>query len=291
MPLSADDFTRLGSAAADALASKGTPLAETIDKMASDNGMSLEQIKRLCEASNNASFKAFFDASAPTDRQATFKVAAAEDVIALRRMKSSNAEAKTASAPFDAAHELRPLSRTGYVPGNSAFDAASGAFSKTAAAAEPWVDPVEKAYLEKLASQQAFERQGQARLMREHLESVSATARYKYASAVEEIATHFRRLGPDWAPAELDAFEKNAMAQYGTRALPVLREVRNTLPYGPLKYALPDAMFHVPTPQSGALTTKIASAITELERSVKAGAILSEPGGIEAALESASKSV
>lgn len=286
MALDANDFTRLGSAAADALASKGIPLAETIDKMASDNDMGLEQIKRLCEAANNASFKAFFDRSAPTDRQATFKVAAAEDVIARRREKTASDAALAKVASFDAEHERRPLSKAGYAPVGGFFDTSSGAFSKIADAPAPYVDPLEQKMLEKRAAADAVVQKGEAERMRSYLEETASAARFKYASAVDEIATYFRRLGPDWAPARLEEFEKTAASVHGAACAPVLKAVRELLPYGefPEKEVLAEAPFHAVTQSFGPLTTKLASALGDLDRVTKAGAILSTPGAIEAAV-------
>jgi hypothetical protein len=289
MALSADDYNRLASAAADALASKGTPLAETIDKMASDNEMGLEQIKRLCEASNNASFKALFDRSTPTDRQANFKVASAEDVIARRRERGGSE--KTASVPFDVDHELRPLSKVGYAPTGGFFDASSGAFSKIADAPAPYVDPVETKMLEKRASQDAVVQKGEAERVRAHLEETSAAARYKYASAIEEIAAHFRRLGPDYAPAALETFEKNAMVVHGLPVMLTLGHIRDLLPYG--KFAadeagfhakLASAEFHVLAQQPAFLTAKIASAHSERCKISRVENLLTAPGGIEEAV-------
>lgn len=278
MPLSADDFTRLASTAADALASKGTPLVESIDRLAADNSMTLEQIKRLCEAANNAAFKALFDKSNPTDREANFPVAKAEDVIARRRGKTDmSSSEKTASAPFDALSELRPL-------------AAMGArMSKVAEApAEPYVDPYEQKALEKRAAQEEFNAIGAAQRMREYLESARDLAQYKFASDVSEIATYFRRLDQ---PSAMIDFEKNAMSIHGAAITPVLSAVRKRLPYA--KFASDDeeqaimvkkAHFHVLVSQPAFLLEKVASALGEMERATKAHALLSTPGAIEAAV-------
>lgn len=273
MPLSADDFTRLAAVAADALASKGTPLAETIDQIAQDNSMNLEQIKRLCEASNNAAFKALFDKSPASDREVKFDVARAEDVVARRRGASQESSTKTASAPFDVMSELRPLApaRAGTV--------------KEAAAPEPWVDPLEQRAMEKRASAEAQVRAGARMRLVEYLESVSATSRYKIASSIDEITAHFRRLGPDYAPAALEAFEKNAMAAHGERALPILREVRTYLPYGPLPTGTTPDAYHVTSAQPSMLSMKIASAVVEYDRNASACAVLCDPARLDAAVE------
>jgi len=290
MPLSADDFTRMAGVAADALASKGTPLVETIDQLASDNSMTLEQIKRLCEAANNAAFKALFDKSDPSDREVNFPVARAEDVIARRRSKNVNTTEKKAS--FDEMAELKPLNYT-----RAAHDSAVqrfrdgttwndvSAFSKVASApVEPYVDPVEQKALEKTAAQAAYNRSLEVARLREHLESECASTRYKIGSAVTEIATHFRRLGPDWAPHALDLFEKNAMAVHGESCVPILESVRNALPYGPFKGNVKEASFHVVTDRSGVLPMKVAQATADLERNRRANALLAQPGALEAAV-------
>lgn len=273
MPLSTDDFARLALHAADALASKGTPLVESVDKLASANDMNIEQIKRLCEATNNAAFKALFDKTASDDREVTFDVAKVEDVIGRRR--SDGGAEKNASAPFDLSRELAPLA--------SRHDGVEKIASK------PYIDPLEERAREKTTAAHAVAQASSAQRMRDHLESVEETERYKFASDVDAIARYFGKLPDGHAHVEFVEVEKIAASTYGEGAMPLFAAVRKRIGLPEIEHdgLLKSASFHPGTLSSSPISLHIHGACTSFERARSARVILDTPGCIEAAIASA----
>jgi hypothetical protein len=109
------DFSKLASAAAKDLVDHGIPLNDSVDKIASSHDMNDEQLRRLCEATNNAAFNAMFEHKGKTgsaDRIVEFDVAKPGEILKRRVGSAKQAMSKTASAQsFDRSWESRPLER------------------------------------------------------------------------------------------------------------------------------------------------------------------------------------
>ena len=111
------DFSKLAAAAAKDLVDHGIPLNDSVDKIACSHDMNDEQLRRLCEATNNAAFNAMFEHKGKTgsaDRIVEFDVAKPAEILKRRVGTAKQAMSKTASAQgFDRAWESRPLQRKG----------------------------------------------------------------------------------------------------------------------------------------------------------------------------------
>ncbi len=99
MQLSESVYNKLAMQAAKALVEKDVPLNETLDKLAAEHDMNVEQLKRLCEATNNVTFNEAFAArgkQGSDDRLVEFKVANAGEILSAR----VGAEKTAAVSPF-----------------------------------------------------------------------------------------------------------------------------------------------------------------------------------------------
>ena len=201
------DFAKLAAAAAQDLVDNGIPLKDSVDKIASRYDMNDEQLRRLCEASNNAAFNALFEKKGKTgseDRLVDFDVAKPAEILRGRIDSAKTAMAKTASAQcFDAAWESRPLER------------AAPLAEKTASAEDP------------LASYRAHrDRTSNARSIDKalsHLRHEKIAAELEYTDTVDKLYRHFRAMDHR---GKFGEFEKDAMVLHGQDAEGTLDSLR-----------------------------------------------------------------
>lgn len=89
-----NDYKKMAEAISDDLVQQKIPLNDSIRKLASSMDMSQEQVRRLCETSNNTTFNKLFQAKDKTasDRIVEFDVADADQVFADNIKEASVAE-------------------------------------------------------------------------------------------------------------------------------------------------------------------------------------------------------
>jgi hypothetical protein len=207
MQLSESVYNKLAMQAAKALVEKDVPLNETLDKLAAEHDMNVEQLKRLCEATNNVTFNEAFAArgkQGSDDRLVEFKVASAAEILSQRVGAEKTASVRPRIAPdFDAAWESRPLARPEHV------------VEKVAHVGDPFLDvPTKPA--SPLALRAAYE----------HLRVEKVAEARRLADAANGVAACFRSM---YDQDKFASFEKEAMTLHGALANEVLDHVRHTL--------------------------------------------------------------
>lgn len=207
MQLSESVYNKLAMQAAKALVEKDVPLNETLDKLAAEHDMNVEQLKRLCEATNNVTFNEAFAArgkQGSDDRLVEFKVASAAEILSQRVSNEKTASVRIVHAPdFDAAWESRPLARPEH------------AVEKTAHVGDPFLDvPTKPA--SPLAMRAAYE----------HLRVEKVAEARKLADAANAVAECFRGM---YDREAFHLFEKEAMTLHGALANEVLDHARHEL--------------------------------------------------------------
>src|SRR3990172_3164186 len=82
-PLKEMQYTKLAEAVATDFVSGDVPLNDSVEKLAIEFDMNQEQIKRLCEATNNTTFNKLFNAKDKTaeDRIIEFDIADSQKVL------------------------------------------------------------------------------------------------------------------------------------------------------------------------------------------------------------------
>jgi AraC-like DNA-binding protein len=198
-----NDYKKLADAVADDLIGQKIPLNDSISKLATQMDMTHEQVRRLCEASNNATFGKMFQAKDKTasDRIVEFDVADADAVLG-----GAIKEAGYVSGADNviALSEYRPLVE----------DLDEEPVIKTASADEP----ISHA-----------RREVDARTIRktlDHLRHEKLAAEMAYQDSILNIRNRFKRLYQD---VSFDTFEKNAAAIHGERVAGPLTDLRRHL--------------------------------------------------------------
>lgn len=206
MQLSESVYNKLAMQAAKALVEKDVPLNETLDKLAAEHDMNVEQLKRLCEATNNVTFNEAFAArgkQGSDDRLVEFKVASASEILSQRVGAEKTASVRTRLAPdFDPAWESRPL-------------VTRAPLEKVAHVGDPFAEvPTKPA--SPLAMRAAYE----------HLRVEKIAEARRLADAANGVAACFRGM---YERDAFSLFEKEAMTLHGALANEVLDHVRHTL--------------------------------------------------------------
>lgn len=206
MQLSESVYNKLAMQAAKALVEKDVPLNETLDKLAGEHDMNVEQLKRLCEATNNVTFNEAFAArgkQGSDDRLVEFKVASASEILSQRVSHEKTAAVRTVHAPdFDAAWESRSL-------------VTSAPLEKVAHVGDPFLDAPTKP-ASPLALRSAYE----------HLRVEKIAEARKLAEAANAVAACFKGM---YEREAFPLFEKEAMTLHGALANEVLDHARHEL--------------------------------------------------------------
>lgn len=214
MPVLTDtDFQRLAQAAATDLVQNDVPLSDSVDKLASAYGMNDEQLRRLCESTNNATFNAVFEAKGKTasaDRFVDFEIADASKILRARMgAEKTAATVLEVDAAVDPSEYL-PLASTRHqdVP-----------FSKTASEL-----PFDERPTDKVRRDLAGRHKLAAAV--EHLRIEKVAAEQQYGYALGGLVDQFRKY---YNATTFEAFEKEAMAVHGVPADTVLDHLRADL--------------------------------------------------------------
>jgi AraC-like DNA-binding protein len=104
-----NDYKKMAEAISDDLVQQKIPLNDSIRKLASSMDMSQEQVRRLCESSNNTTFNKLFQSKDKTasDRIVEFDVADADQVFADNIKEAAVSEPANAVAYFSEYRSLR----------------------------------------------------------------------------------------------------------------------------------------------------------------------------------------
>lgn len=209
-----NDYKKLADAVADDLVLNKIPLNDSIKKLASVQGLNQEQVRRLCEATNNVTFNKLFSARDKTaaDRVIEFDVADPSTVL--------GGAIKEAAANYD-----------DQVPSDtvllSEFRSLRPALEKMAAAEEPaFKDP---------PTRPEFDRRT-LRKTRDHMHHEKLSAEMCYGDALEQVRGQFRRLYTD---LPFEEFEKKAAAIHGVAAISSLADLRKLQRLPEVNYDIP----------------------------------------------------
>lgn len=203
-----NDFSKLAEAVATDLAKNNIPLNESITKLAQKMDLSQEQIRRLCEASNNATFNHMFKQAGTdsSDRMVEFPVADSDEVLGsiIKAEEDSPEVAKTA------AYEMRPLRDEMH----DVRKPEETSFSKVAFELRPEGAPSEEIDRRTLVK------------VHDHIKHEKLAADMAYLDSLQSLRARFRKLY-DVTPFE--QFEKEAVAVHGVSAVPHLNMLRSNM--------------------------------------------------------------
>lgn len=203
------DYKKLAGAIADDLIQQKIPLNNSVTKLAKSMNLNHEQVRRLCETTNNVTFNKVFHTSDKTasDRMIEFDVADPKQILGAV-IKEASVDHHTKVA----AYELRPLN-----------DEMHG------------LRHPEPEYEERIKV--AFELRPQAQpseeIDRRTLRKVLSNMRHQkiatnmeYLDGVTELRGYFRRI---YDVVPFDEFEKVAAARFGNEAVGPLNEIREMM--------------------------------------------------------------
>jgi len=208
-----NDYKKLADAVADDLVLNKIPLNDSIKKLASVQGLNQEQVRRLCEATNNVTFNKLFSARDKTaaDRVIEFDVADPSVILGSAIKEAAvnyDEQLSSDTILLSEFRSLRPEEKTAAAP--------------AADLADPPTRP-------------EYDRRT-LRKTRDHLHYEKLAAEMCYADALESVRGQFRRL---YADTTFTAFEKQAIALYADRAVQPLTDLRKTLRMPAVNYNIP----------------------------------------------------
>lgn len=202
-------YQKFAEAVATDLIESKIPLNDSIIKLARSRDMTQEQIKRLCEATNNVTFnKLFKQNKTASDRIVEFDVA---DASVILNSLIKRAEVKTAElvVPASALSELKDEMHTIRHPEPSMEKTAS-TFELRPSTGQLDIE-IDRRTITKA---------------REHLQIEKLACDMQYRDAINALRNQFRRL---YDAAPFETFEKNAVALYGDTAVPHLSVLRTLM--------------------------------------------------------------
>lgn len=206
------DFAKLADAVAEDLIANKVQLNDSIAKLASEMGMTDEQVCRLCEATNNVTFSKMFKAREKTagDRLIEFDVADSKKVLG-KIIKSAEPQAAEKTAAYLDMSELEDEMQSLRHP-EPVYEEAGMAKVAFELRPEPVVNRVvERAKLAKA---------------KDHLVHAKYAAEMLYTDRLQTLRGEFRKLY-DGIP--FATFEKQAAARWTQDAVPVLNELRRQM--------------------------------------------------------------
>jgi AraC-like DNA-binding protein len=207
------DFRKLAEAVADDLMQRQVSLNESIAKLASEMDMNEEQVRRLCEASNNATFNKLFknkeqDKTA-SDRLVEFDVADYKKVLGHQIKDASQTVASEKTAAY---YELRSLDDEDMHRTRDRVPDAP--FAKTAFELRP--ESVERPEVTRRTALKTLD----------HLRHEKIAAEMEYHDTLSGLRSRFRRV---YDAPTFTNFEKEAAALFGKEAAPHLSALRGML--------------------------------------------------------------
>lgn len=198
------DYEKLAGEAVAAYHNSGTPLNDSLYKVASDMGLNPDQVKQLVWGSNTKLHLDLFSKQAE-DKMIEFPVADADYI--LRRLYTPP--------------EAQPLAVSSDKVASDFFSSPLPVTEKVAH--EEFSEEVKEVSVKTAADRRAKE----IILMRKaasELDIQTQVAREQYTQAISELARELRKMG-----AQHDEFEKDAYAFYGDAVVPMLQDVRHAM--------------------------------------------------------------
>lgn len=204
-----NDYRKLADAIAEDLVQQQIPLNSSITKLAKSMDLNHEQVRRLCEATNNTTFNKLFQAKGKTasDRMIEFDIADPKKVLG---EVIEEASCKTASV--SELYELRPLNDEMHSVRHAEPD--YGDLEKTAFELRP----------EAKASDEV-DRRTMVKVL-DNMRHQKLAADMEYLDKLGELRDRFRRL---YDVQPFTEFEKEAVARYGEPAAEHLNGVRRLM--------------------------------------------------------------
>jgi hypothetical protein len=203
------DFQKLAGAVADDLIQQDISLNDSITKLAASMDLSHEQVRRLCEATNNVAFNKMFNARDKTasDRIVEFPVADPKVVL-----ESAIKEASAVDFSKTAAYELRPLRDEMQQVRHP--EPAPESFTKVAFELRPQAQHSDEK-----------DRRTMAKVL-DNMRHQKLAADMAYLDGVVSLRGQFRRL---YDVVPFAQFEKAAAARFGDEAVGPLNEIREMM--------------------------------------------------------------
>ena len=198
-----NDYKKLAEAVSADLLLNKVALNNSITKLATSMDMSQEQVRRLCEASNNTTFNKMFQSKDKTasDRMVEFDVADASRVLG-GAVKEASAHVPDAGVVYLSEYRtLRP-------------DDPEETTTKVAFEMRPESKP------------RTEQDRRTLRKTLDHLRHEKIATEYMYSDALHAIKNQFKRLYRD---TDFQTFEKRAAAIHGAAALRPLTDMRAQL--------------------------------------------------------------
>ena len=206
------DYHKLSEAVADDLILNKIPLNDSIRKLAAHRELNQEQVSRLCEATNNATFNKLFKGYDKTaeDRIIDFDIANPKLVLS-EAIKEAEYDSD-AGSDIILLNEFRSLR-----PPENTYD-------KVAAAVE---HEVEKPSLRRDQVQRMLQK------THAHLKTEKYAAELMYNDALVTVRNQFRRL---YADIPFTEFEKQAAALHQQNSVRPLTDLRKMMRLPPVEY-------------------------------------------------------
>jgi len=197
---------------------EGTPLHESIVKIAKDNQMNPEQIKRLVEASNTTTFLNEFKSKDGNQRMVEFDVANPDKVIDEALASGSSASDKAPSISITISVDPNAGLHDTIDDENMPMPELEPSTEKAASYSEGFF----LQSTEKTASLNSHTKYQ----IKESLLTKIADCNYQAEDIADEIALSYRGI---YTQEKHASFETDAFSMYGNEAIPGLQLVRNRL--------------------------------------------------------------
>lgn len=203
--INADRFKKLADAVASDFVTQSIPLNTSIHKLAQSTDMTHEQIRRLCEATNNATFSQVFQAKGKTaeDRIVEFDVADPDKIIGSIIKDAAPVHEKTA-----ALYEYRTLELSS--------DNIKEAAQEEEIIPEVPFNEIDKRTVRKVAA---------------HLASQKMGWEMAYTDTLHSLDASFKRL---YDAPPFESFQKEACQLYGDDVIPEINALRERRKLDPI---------------------------------------------------------
>jgi hypothetical protein len=212
--VSEKDYTKLAEAVAEDFVSQNIPLNDSVHKLASQMDMNQEQIKRLCEATNNTVFnKLLRNKQASDDKVVDFDIADSKKVLGEYVKEASWTEEAVGVAALEFS----------YLPDYRHEEPAQEKTASVAFELRPESRPskeVDDRTLSKLL---------------DHLNHEKIATHMLYDTTLSSLQQCFKKI---YKNESFESFEKNAAALYGTSAVKCLSDLRSRMRMPEVEYNL-----------------------------------------------------
>lgn len=196
--------------------SEGTPLHDSVVKLARDNQMNPEQIRRLVEASNTTTFLNEFKTKTGNQRMVEFDVANPDKVID-EALSSDSGEGKAPGISITISIDPNAGLHDSISDENSPLPELEPSSDKVASYLGSFFSPQEEDL--SLSSYQKYQ-------AKESLLTKIADCNYRAEDIADEIACSYRGI---YTLEKHASFELDAYSLHGNKAAPALQMVRNRL--------------------------------------------------------------